>query len=117
MRALGAYAVEATAPIAPGAPLCRVFSTDPKVNGIEIALKGGQMGEGGFFWISWRRTRDNLRRSDVTKIALPGADGKMGVRLSTNLKDTRFDVDHVAASAEGRARLKTALGIECTEQG
>jgi 3-oxoisoapionate kinase len=49
MRALGAYALEAIAPIAPGAPLCRVFSTDPKVDGIEIALKGGQMGKADFF--------------------------------------------------------------------
>jgi 3-oxoisoapionate kinase len=48
-RALGAYALEALAPIAPGAPLCRVFSTDPKVDGIEIALKGGQMGKADFF--------------------------------------------------------------------
>jgi len=46
MRVLGAYALEA---IAPGAPLCRVFSTDPKVDGIEIALKGGQMGKSDFF--------------------------------------------------------------------
>jgi pyrroline-5-carboxylate reductase len=53
----------------------------------------------------------------VTKIALLGAGGKMGVRLSTNLKDTRFGVDHVEVSAEGRVRLKTALGIECMEQG
>lgn len=49
VRALGAYALEAVAPIAPGAPLCRVFSTDPKVDGIEIALKGGQMGKADFF--------------------------------------------------------------------
>jgi len=49
MRALGAYALEAIAAIAPGAPLCRVFSTDPKVDGIEIALKGGQMGKADFF--------------------------------------------------------------------
>ena len=49
MRALGAYAFEAIAPIAPGAPLCQVFSTDPKVDGIEIALKGGQMGDADFF--------------------------------------------------------------------
>jgi putative NADH-flavin reductase len=48
----------------------------------------------------------------VTKIALLGASGKMGVRLSTNLKDTRFDVDHVEVSQEGRARLKQTLGIE-----
>lgn len=49
MRALGAYALEAIAPIAPGAPLCQVFSTNPNVDGSEIALKGGQMGEVDFF--------------------------------------------------------------------
>jgi uncharacterized protein YgbK (DUF1537 family) len=49
VRSLGAYALEAVAPIAPGAPLCRIFSTDPRVDGIEIALKGGQMGGADFF--------------------------------------------------------------------
>ena len=52
----------------------------------------------------------------MTKIALLGAGGKMGVRLSTNLKDTRFDLDHVEVSAEGRASLKTVLGIECMDR-
>jgi 3-oxoisoapionate kinase len=49
MRTLGAYALEAIAPIAPGAPLCRLFSTDPIIDGFEISLKGGQMGETNFF--------------------------------------------------------------------
>ena len=49
IRALGAYALEAVAPIAPGAPLCRVFSTDPETDGFQITLKGGQMGEVDFF--------------------------------------------------------------------
>jgi 3-oxoisoapionate kinase len=49
MRALGAYALEAIAPIAPGAPLCRVFSADPETDGFQIALKGGQMGNIDFF--------------------------------------------------------------------
>ncbi len=53
----------------------------------------------------------------MTKIALLGAGGKMGMRLSTNLKGARFDVDHVEVSEEGRARLKQTLGIECMEQG
>ena len=53
----------------------------------------------------------------MTKIALLGAGGKMGMRLSTNLKGSRFDVDHVEVSEEGRARLKATLGIECMEQG
>ena len=53
----------------------------------------------------------------MTKIALLGAGGKMGVRLSANLKGSRFDVDHVEVSEEGRERLKKTMGIECMEQG
>jgi hypothetical protein len=53
----------------------------------------------------------------VTKIALLGAGGKMGMRLSTNLKNTRFDVDHVEVSEAARAQLKQKLGFECMEQG
>lgn len=45
----GIYALEALAPIAPGAPLCRAFSDRPDLTGLEVALKGGQMGETGFF--------------------------------------------------------------------
>jgi D-apionate oxidoisomerase len=53
----------------------------------------------------------------MTKIALLGAGGKMGVRLSKNLQGSRFDVAHVEVSDEGRERLKDATGIECVEQG
>jgi 3-oxoisoapionate kinase len=49
MLSLGAYALEAISPIALGAPLCRVFSTDPETDGFQIALKGGQMGPVDFF--------------------------------------------------------------------
>jgi hypothetical protein len=41
----------------------------------------------------------------------------MGVRLATNLQGSRFDVDHVEISAEGRERLKAAVGVDCIEQG
>ncbi len=51
----------------------------------------------------------------MTKIALLGAGGKMGVRLATNLKGSRFAVDHVEVSQEGRARLKEAVGADCVE--
>lgn len=40
----------------------------------------------------------------------------MGVRLATNLQGTRFSVDHVEISAEGRARLKDAIGVDCVER-
>jgi len=53
----------------------------------------------------------------VAKIALLGAGGKMGVRLSANLKGSRFDVDHVEISEAGRTRLKRELGVECVEPG
>ncbi|MEP5089860.1 MAG: four-carbon acid sugar kinase family protein, partial [Paracoccaceae bacterium] len=40
---LGIYALEAAAPTIPGAAICRARS-DNELNGLEIALKGGQMG-------------------------------------------------------------------------
>lgn len=51
----------------------------------------------------------------MTKIALLGAGGKMGVRLATNLKGSRFSVGHVEVSAEGRKRLKDATGFDCVD--
>lgn len=52
----------------------------------------------------------------MTKIALLGAGGKMGVRLATNLKGSRFDVDHVELSEVGRKRLKDEAGLDCVDQ-
>ncbi len=48
-RALGIFALEMIAPIAPGSPLCRARSTDPAFDGLEISLKGGQNGQADFF--------------------------------------------------------------------
>ncbi|MEQ8480122.1 MAG: phosphogluconate dehydrogenase C-terminal domain-containing protein [Hoeflea sp.] len=48
----------------------------------------------------------------MTKIALFGAGGKMGYRLSTNFVGSRFSVNHVEVSDAGCERLKTGLGIE-----
>ena len=53
----------------------------------------------------------------MTKIALLGAGGKMGVRLATNLQSTRFDVAPVEVAEAGRARLKAATGLDCIEEG
>ena len=47
--ALGIYALTALAPIAPGSPLCRAHSEDPIHEGLEITLKGGQVGTPDFF--------------------------------------------------------------------
>ncbi|SPF80233.1 phosphogluconate dehydrogenase C-terminal domain-containing protein [Pseudoprimorskyibacter insulae] len=52
----------------------------------------------------------------MTKIALLGAGGKMGVRLSKNLAKTNYDVDHVEISEEGRARLMAEVGVDAVDQ-
>lgn len=45
------------------------------------------------------------------KIALFGAGGKMGVRLSKNLLNSRFRVAHVEPGAAGQQRLRDELGL------
>jgi len=50
LTAMRAQALSAVAPLAPGAPLCRVHSTlAPDIDGLEVTLKGGQMGTAEFF--------------------------------------------------------------------
>jgi uncharacterized protein YgbK (DUF1537 family) len=51
MRQLGLQALVALAPTVPGAALCAAHGTGPH-DGLEIALKGGQMGSDDYFgWI------------------------------------------------------------------
>jgi 3-oxoisoapionate kinase len=45
------YGLEMMAELTPGAPLCRAYSDDPQFDGLEIALKGGQMGKVDYFGI------------------------------------------------------------------
>jgi len=47
-------------------------------------------------------------------IALFGAGGKMGVRLSKNLIGSTYEVRHVEVSQVGQDRLKNELGLSCT---
>ena len=47
--ALGVQALTVAASLTPGAPLCRAWSEDPRRDGLEIVLKGGQMGGPDFF--------------------------------------------------------------------
>lgn len=53
----------------------------------------------------------------MTKIALLGAGGKMGVRLAGNLQGSRFEIAPVEPAEAGRARLKAATGLDCLEEG
>lgn len=46
----------------------------------------------------------------MTKIALFGAGGKMGMRLGANLKNSRYTVSPVEVGEAGKARLRDELG-------
>ena len=46
---LGIRALTLSAGLAPGVPLCRAWSDDPARDGLEIALKGGQLGSVSFY--------------------------------------------------------------------
>lgn len=48
-RVLDPDALEIKARLAPGAPLCRVISDKPHLASLQVALKGGQMGDASFF--------------------------------------------------------------------
>jgi 3-oxoisoapionate kinase len=51
-RQLGIYALTALAPTLPGASLCQAHSANRDMHGLELALKGGQMGSVDYFdWI------------------------------------------------------------------
>lgn len=61
MRALGLQALVALAPTVPGAALCRAYGAG-RHDGLEIALKGGQMGTEDYF--GWIRAGGGPRPSD-----------------------------------------------------
>ncbi|WP_340114670.1 four-carbon acid sugar kinase family protein [Maribellus mangrovi] len=48
-RELGIEAVEMIAPVFPGAPVCKAFANASPVNGMEVNLKGGQVGDENYF--------------------------------------------------------------------
>lgn len=48
-RAMEIDAVEMIAPLVSGAPLCRVWSANPELQGLEVNFKGGQVGTPNYF--------------------------------------------------------------------
>jgi uncharacterized protein YgbK (DUF1537 family) len=48
-QVLAPDALEIHARLAPGAPLCLLLSSQPHLQGLELALKGGQMGSADYF--------------------------------------------------------------------
>ena len=51
----------------------------------------------------------------MTKVALFGAGGKMGVRLAHNLAKSSYDVSYVEVAPAGRERLKSVIGVDCSD--
>jgi uncharacterized protein YgbK (DUF1537 family) len=49
VSSLDIWGLSYRAPMGPGAPLCSIHSDDPGLDGLDIVLKGGQMGSPGFF--------------------------------------------------------------------
>jgi uncharacterized protein YgbK (DUF1537 family) len=49
VRSLDIWGLSYRAPLVPGAPLCQAHSDAPHLQGLEIILKGGQMGPPDFF--------------------------------------------------------------------
>jgi uncharacterized protein YgbK (DUF1537 family) len=51
LRELGVYALTTRLPLptTPGSPLCLAYSDERAFDGLEIALKGGQVGEDDYF--------------------------------------------------------------------
>jgi len=48
-KELGILGLEMLAPIAPGAPLCKVYSNHDILTGLQLSLKGGQLGQKDYF--------------------------------------------------------------------
>jgi uncharacterized protein YgbK (DUF1537 family) len=48
-REMGIYGLEMLLPVSPGAPLCKAYSLEEQIKGIELALKGGQLGGPHYF--------------------------------------------------------------------
>lgn len=53
----------------------------------------------------------------MTKIALIGAGGKMGTRLTRNLKSSDFETAHVEVDPDAARRLESETGVTCVEVG
>ena len=56
-QCLAPDALQVEARLAPGAPLCRALSRQPHLAGLQVALKGGQMGQPDYFLAALRGAR------------------------------------------------------------
>jgi 3-oxoisoapionate kinase len=67
LETMRAGALSIVAPLSPGAPLCRVHAQNQTaINGLEVTLKGGQMGDTNFF-VRAKGEPENLTETDTRK--------------------------------------------------
>ena len=57
-RAMGIDAVEMIAPLVNGAPLCKAYSRNKRINGLEVNFKGGQVGDEKYFELLMKGSTD-----------------------------------------------------------
>jgi 3-oxoisoapionate kinase len=79
---MGIYGLEMLMSISPGAPLCRVYAQDGRMDGIELALKGGQFGSPDYF----AKVRDAVLELGETSLTRgeTESDGRFQKRGSGN---------------------------------
>ncbi len=60
MRQMDVFALETIAPLVPGGPLCRMSSHESRLDGLEIVLKGGQVGGADFYELILNRGSNSV---------------------------------------------------------
>ncbi|UUZ85185.1 hypothetical protein LJK88_17375 [Paenibacillus sp. P26] len=71
VRELAIDALEMVSSVAPGGPLCRANSKDARLDGLEIVLKGGQVGPPEFFELV-RRGKASAPGRELERSGEPG---------------------------------------------
>ncbi|KAA9131563.1 semialdehyde dehydrogenase [Marinihelvus fidelis] len=56
-----------------------------------------------------------MSTNQLKTVAVIGAGGKMGFRISSNLSESGLDIRHVERNPNGRQRLFDELGVECID--
>jgi len=64
-KALGIYGLEMIQQVSPGAPLCKAYSELENMNGLELALKGGQLGSENYF-AEVKKLSTNLEKEEMS---------------------------------------------------
>ena len=92
LRELGVYALTTLLPLpaTPGSPLCLAHSDDPAFDGLEIALKGGQVGGDDYFDKMRLGRVDLTPRAEAILTLCRGQGGSVVLQRIAHAKAARF---------------------------